>query len=87
MLFHGNHKKDSLWRTYLCGMESRYQDFIRDVLITVHMNLRELRERKSFADGEELTHIEAKLLAYEEMLLILRDSADQFKIPKRELGL
>jgi hypothetical protein len=68
-------------------MEAKYQDFIRDVLITIHMNLRELRERKTFADPEEMTHIDAKLIAYEEMLSILRDSADQFSIPRKELGL
>jgi len=68
-------------------MQARYEDFVRDVLITLHMNLRELRERKNFADPEELDHIEAKLLAYEEMLSILRDSADQFRIPRQELGL
>ena len=68
-------------------MHSSYEDFIRDVLITIHMNLRELRERKSFADSEEHTHIDAKIIAYEEMLSILRDSADQFRIPRKELGL
>jgi hypothetical protein len=51
------------------------------------MNLRELRDRKTFADPEEMTHIDAKLIAYEEMLSILRDSADQFSIPRKELGL
>jgi hypothetical protein len=74
-------------RTYFCGMEQRYQDFIRDVLITIHMNLVELRQRKSFADPEEHTHIDAKILAYEEMLSILRDSAQEFNIPRAELGL
>ena len=68
-------------------MEQRYQDFIRDVLITLHMNLHDLQERKGFADPEELTHIEAKLLAYQEMLAILKDSADEFGIPKEELGI
>jgi len=95
-----NSYKSPLWRDFcanldahtfarpqLYGMETRYQDFIRDVLITVHMNLREIRERKSFADPEELTYIDAKLVAYEEMLSILRDSADQFQIPRDELGL
>ena len=68
-------------------MQSNYEDFVRDVLITLHMNLRELRERKSFADPEEVTHIEAKLIAYEEMLGILRDSAREFNLPGKELGL
>jgi hypothetical protein len=68
-------------------MQQQYEDFVRDVLITIHMNLRDLRERKSFAEAEELPHIEAKMLAYEEMLGILRDSADEFGLPRKELGL
>jgi len=68
-------------------MVERYQDFIRDVVITLHANIRETGERKNFADPEELTHIEARLQAYHEMLSILRDSADEFQIPKEELGI
>jgi hypothetical protein len=68
-------------------MSPRYEDFVRDVLITLHMNLRELRERRNFADPEELTHIEAKLLAYQEMLLILKDSAAEFDLPAADLGM
>lgn len=66
---------------------NNYPDFIRDVLITLHMNIRELRERRNFAEPSELDHINAKLLAYEEMLGILRDSADEFGVPKDEVGL
>ncbi|MEX2231509.1 MAG: hypothetical protein WD824_05080 [Cyclobacteriaceae bacterium] len=41
--------------------EIRYIEFIHDVLISVHENLRELNEHKNFADPEELSHIEAKI--------------------------
>jgi hypothetical protein len=68
-------------------MEQRYIDFIQDVLITIHENIHELQERKGFADPEELTHIEAKLLAYQEMLSIIRVSAEEFKLPKAEIGI
>jgi hypothetical protein len=68
-------------------MKPSYVEYIQDVLITIHINIRELRERKNFADPQELTHIEAKLLAYHEVLSILRDSADEFGIPKDEVGL
>jgi hypothetical protein len=68
-------------------MEASYQDFLRDIVITVQMNIRELKERRNFADPEELNHIEAKLLTYNEVLSILRGSADEFKIPKEEFGL
>lgn len=64
-----------------------YTEFIQDVVITLHLNLKELQERKNFAAPEELDHIEAKLLAYREMLSILRSSADEFGIDKEELGL
>ena len=68
-------------------MNKSYEDFLRDVVITIQMNIREINERKNFADPEELTHINAKLLAYNEMLSVLRDSADEFGIDKEELGL
>ncbi len=73
--------------SYNLPMKLSYVEFLQDVLITIHMNIREIQERKSFAEPEELTHIEAKLLAYHEVLTILRDSADQFDIPKKEIGL
>ena len=68
-------------------MEKRYIEFIQDVLISIHQNLHELTERKSFADPEELTHIEAKILAYQEMLAIISMSAEEFGLPKKEIGL
>lgn len=68
-------------------MEDRYVQFIQDVLISIHENIRELKERKTFADPEELTHIEGKLIAYHEMLAILQVSADTFKIPKDSIGI
>ena len=68
-------------------MDQRYIEFIHDVLITIHQNIRELKERRNFAESEELNHIEGKLMAYNEMLSILKMSADEFKIPKNEIGL
>ena len=68
-------------------MQQRWVEFIQDVLITIHANIRELKERKSFAEPEELTHIEAKLLAYHEVLSALRSSAREFNIPYDEVGL
>ena len=68
-------------------MSSKHTLFLQDVLITIHMNIRELNERKSFADPEELTHIEAKILAYREVLATLRMSADEFGIDRKEIGL
>ncbi len=58
----------------------RCAEFLQDVLITLHMNLHDLQERKNFADPEELTYIEAKLTAYQEMLGILKVSAEEFGI-------
>jgi len=68
-------------------MNSQHIEFIQDVLITIHINIRELTERRNFADPEELSHVEAKLLAYTEMLAILRTSADEFGIDRDEIGL
>jgi len=71
----------------LIKQDFRYIEYIQDVLISVHENLRELNERKNFADPEELPHIEGKIVAYQEILSILRMSADSFGLPKHELGL
>ena len=49
-------------------MQHRWVEFIQDFLITIHENIRELKERRGSADPEELNHIEAKLLAYNEIL-------------------
>jgi hypothetical protein len=68
-------------------MQARLIEFIQDVLISIHENIRELKERKTFADPDELTHIEAKLLAYHEILSIIHFSAEEFKIPKNEIGI
>jgi hypothetical protein len=70
----------------LTKQDSRYIEFIQDVLVSVHENLRELNERRSFAEPQELPHIEARITAYQEILSILRMSADDFGIPRNEIG-
>ena len=71
----------------MAGRDHAYVQFLQDVLITIHDNIRELKERKSFADPDELTYIEAKLIAYQELLATLRMSADEFGINRNEIGL
>lgn len=68
-------------------MEKRYFEFVQDILISIHENLHELSERKNFAGADELPHIEGKIIAYQEMLAILRSSAAAFELPAPELGL
>ncbi|MCU0449273.1 MAG: hypothetical protein MUC97_05400 [Bernardetiaceae bacterium] len=68
-------------------MEKRYLEYLQDVLITLHQNLHETRERKLFADPAELDYIEGKLMAYQEILAIMRQSAQQFHLPTHEIGL
>ncbi|MEJ1239946.1 hypothetical protein WBG78_17535 [Chryseolinea sp. T2] len=67
--------------------EAAYVQFLQDVMITIHENIRELKERKGFAETDELTYIEAKLITYHEVLAMLRMSADEFGINRREIGL
>jgi hypothetical protein len=68
-------------------MPDRHIEFLQDILITIHENIRELKDRKTFADPEEHTYIEAKLITYHEVLSIILMSADEFKIPRNELGI
>ena len=67
--------------------DHRCIEFIQDVLISLHENLRELNERKNFSEPSELPHIEGKIQAYQEMLSILRMSADAAGISRDETGL
>lgn len=57
------------------------------MLISLHENLRELKERRTFADPEEIAHIEGKIMAYQEMLSILRMSAESYGLPRHDIGL
>ena len=68
-------------------MDRRSIEFIQDVLITIHDNIRELNERLNFADPEERAYIQGKLQAYSEILSTLRSGADEFGISRSDLGL
>ena len=72
---------------YPSMLNNQYIEFIQDVLISIHENLHELNERKAFADPEELAHIEGKIQAYQEFIAIIKSSAEQFDLPRTEIGL
>lgn len=62
-------------------------EYIQDVLITVHANLDEIKGRKQFAEPEEIDYIEAKSMAYQEIIAIFRMSAREFGIAETEIGI
>jgi hypothetical protein len=68
-------------------MADRHIEFIQDILISIHENIRDLKERKTFADPDEVTYIDAKLMAYQEVLAIIQMSADEFNISKADIGI
>ena len=63
------------------------EEFIQDVLITIHANIRDLEEKKAFADPEEQDYIDGRLFSYIEMLAILRASARDSGIDPKVIGL
>ncbi|MVM36918.1 hypothetical protein GO730_03265 [Spirosoma sp. HMF3257] len=63
------------------------EDFIQDVLISIHANIRDLKEKRTFADPEEYDYIDGRLFSYGEMLAILRASAVDTGIEPKQLGL
>lgn len=58
-----------------------YAELIKDLVSTIHANIKELRERRNFADPEELNYIEGKLQAYSEIISALKSSAKEFGVP------
>ncbi len=74
---------DQLMATYTQQLE----EFIQDVLITIHANIRDLEEKKGFADSTEQDYIDGRLFSYIEMLAILRASARDSGIDPKAIGL
>lgn len=56
-------------------MESEVRELLAEMVSTIHENIRDLQERRSFADAEEKDYIEGKLQAYNEILSGLRSAA------------
>jgi hypothetical protein len=67
--------------------EMQFSEFFHDVLITVHANIRDLREKQAFAAPEEQDYIAGRLFSYQEMLEIFRMSAKEIGIEPKKLGL
>ncbi|GAB3957766.1 hypothetical protein GCM10028805_51090 [Spirosoma harenae] len=67
--------------------ESRFEEFIQDVLITIYANIRDLEEKRTFADPDEHDYIDGRLVSYGEMLAILRASARDTGIDPKSVGL
>jgi len=62
-------------------------DYIHNLLIGIHENIREIKNRKGWADSKELNHIETKLLTYNEVLQLFKFTANEMSLPEEELGL
>lgn len=63
------------------------EEFLQDVLIMVHANIRDLEEKKAFADPVEQDYLDGRLFSYLEMLAILRSSAQDAGLDPKDLGL
>ena len=62
-------------------------DYIQNVVIGIHENIREIRDRKGWADPKEMNYIETKLLTYNEILQLLKMTAKDMELEEGELGL
>ena len=63
------------------------RDFIHDILITLHENIRDLQGKKVYAEPEEQDYLSGRLFSYTEMLEIMKDSARRFGYDPKEMGL
>ena len=63
------------------------EEFIQDVLITIHANIRDLEEKKTFAEPEEQDYIDGRLFSYIEMMAVLRASTIEAGIDPKTIGL
>ena len=65
----------------------KFEEFFHDVIITMYENIRDLEEKKAFADPEEKDYIAGRMFSYAEVLEIMKDSAKRFGYDRPELGL
>lgn len=65
----------------------KFEEFFHDIIITMHENIRDLEEKKAFADPEEKDYIAGRIFSYGEVLEIMKDSAKRFDFDKKDLGL
>lgn len=70
----------------ITSYSQQLEAFIQDVLISIHANIRDLEEKKAFADPEEQDYIDGRLFSYVEMLAILRSSARDSGIDPGAIG-
>ncbi|UII25953.1 hypothetical protein LVD15_22030 [Fulvivirga maritima] len=63
------------------------KDYLNNVLIGIHENIKEVRDRKGWAEEKEILHIETKLLTYNEVLQIFKFTAKEMGLPEKELGI
>ncbi|UHG89053.1 hypothetical protein [Spirosoma oryzicola] len=71
----------------MTAYSQQVEAFVQDVLITIHANVRDLEEKKTFADPHEQDYIDGRLFSYVEMMAILRTSARDTGIDPKALGL
>lgn len=62
-------------------------EFVQDVLISMHENIRDLQGKKAFADPEEQSYLDGRLFSYREVLEIMKFSAREAGLDPKELGL
>lgn len=62
-------------------------ELFRDIMISVHENIRDLQGKKVYADPQEQDYLSGRLFSYTEMLEIMKDSARRFGYDPGEMGL
>ena len=67
--------------------KEKLTDYIHSVVTGLHENMREIRDRKGWADPKEINYIESKLLTYNEVLQLFKMTAKDMELPEEELGL
>ena len=61
--------------------------FLRDVISILKDNIKDLKERKNFAEAEEKEYIAARLFSYQEIVSTLRGQLKEYDISEKEIGL
>ncbi|MBX9852470.1 MAG: hypothetical protein K2X86_12030 [Cytophagaceae bacterium] len=64
-----------------------FKNFLKDVISILKDNIRDLKEKRMFADDNEKDYIAARLFSYHEIISSIKSQLSEYNISEEEIGL
>ena len=64
-----------------------YKEYLREVIVILKENIEDLKQKQAFSDSEEKEYISGRLFSYQEVIISLKATLEEFGISEQEIGL